>query len=420
LAHLKKWSDVLNVVKPRLDEHFHETTLFISGALILLAFYFILAELSSYKILTLSFCSVLLLACFLVRWPYADMAMGYRVLMNPINLKNQRSWTDVKYTEYKKYDSSVLIADFKDGGRVLSLNGYVSLRFINSYVTIRELVSGLIPVLFTESREKALVLGLGSGVTAGATAQMYKDTEVVEINPAIFKVVREFSKENLDVMNNAKVVLQDGIIKLLSSPKKYDTIVNTITSPYYFSSNKIWTKEIFKLISDKLKPGGVYASWVDTQHGEKGFTILENTLKTAFEECVYTFLYESYFAFVCSNDKLKIQPKIEYTKSLKRVFKRFSKESEDIHSFLEKILISREFAYKDTKVKTINSLNFPALEFTFKAFPDNLKYFLRENLKKAVGLDPLTGDVLSKAERKARCAAWSVIGYYDDNYFCTQ
>ena len=394
-----------------LHEHFHETTLLIFIALSLFILCFYLSKTFNLKrFVFLSLSSTLLILCFSYRWPYVDMSIGYRVLMNPANLKTHRSWTDARYREFKKYDSSVLITDFDDGGKILSHNGYRSLRFFNDNVTLQEMISGLVSVLFAENRKKALVLGLGSGVTAGAVAQMYKNTEVVEINPAILKVVDEFSEENLGVMKKTKVYIQDGIVRLLNSPKKYDVIFNTSTSPYYFSSNKLWSKEVLKVMADKLEPGGVYTSWIDTRVGKKGFTILNNTLKTVFKDCVYLYLSSAYFSYTCSKENLELKSQFEFSEELKKSFKNHLGEKYDIYSFLKNLLISETFTPIESSNKKINSLNFPALEYTFKAFPDNMVYFLRENLKKASRIDPFSKKKLDYKAYHQKCRAWAILG----------
>ena len=75
----------------------------------------------------------------------------------------------------------------------------------------------------------------------------------------MFRVAEEaFQEDNDEVLsnNNVQVRFQDGIIDLKRRSNKYDAIVNTASSPSYFTANKIYTREFYHLASEKLLPEG--------------------------------------------------------------------------------------------------------------------------------------------------------------------
>ncbi|MFZ5341131.1 MAG: hypothetical protein ACOZBL_00750 [Patescibacteria group bacterium] len=46
---------------------------------------------------------------------------------------------------------------------------------------------------------------MGSGISAGATSQVYNKTTVLEINPAMAEVLPYFKEDNFDIQNNENV-----------------------------------------------------------------------------------------------------------------------------------------------------------------------------------------------------------------------
>ena len=91
------------------------------------------------------------------------------------------------------------------------------------------MIVGATSALFSKENQKALVFGLGTGVTAGSTARLYGRTKVVEINPAMSHIPKHFHSQNQNLMENknADIVLEDGISTLLYEKQNYDAIIST-------------------------------------------------------------------------------------------------------------------------------------------------------------------------------------------------
>lgn len=247
-----------------------------------------------------------LLFCGFSLWPGTALLLGYKVLSNA-------EMTEIQVSDFKEahvfrsYDQDAALVDFKNGSRALIFNGFRSLTFgPNSRATLHEVVVGSTPALFSKDRDNALVLGLGSGVTAGATARLYSNTRIVEINPAMVNVPAYLSAENADLMHrkSASVFFEDGVSRLVAGGFRYDAIVNTVTSPKYFSASKIYTKDFYDLVVRRLAPGGAYSSWFDLNIGLEGVSVMLNTLEASFEQCRYFVLSRGYFNVVCGNDDL--------------------------------------------------------------------------------------------------------------------
>ena len=83
----------------------------------------------------------------------------------------------------------------------IAYNGLFSIPISSSdgQVNPAELLSGVVPALTAPTLDQALVLGLGTGITAGATAQIFDHTDVVELNNAMYKLMPDIASANLDI-----------------------------------------------------------------------------------------------------------------------------------------------------------------------------------------------------------------------------
>ena len=136
-------------------------------------------------------------------WPRMELLFGYKTITRPKELEYKKKAFQGVVT-YKAFDQSASIISFKNNNRNLIFNGHSSLFFRGKHVPPRESISGALPALFSKKVKESLVLGLGSGVTAGSSARIYNYTKVVEINPAIFNIPKHFSYQNQNIMRAKK------------------------------------------------------------------------------------------------------------------------------------------------------------------------------------------------------------------------
>jgi|TARA_R110000850_G_scaffold94971_2_gene199897 predicted membrane-bound spermidine synthase len=302
-------------------------------------------------------------------WPYTELLLGYRVLMQPSQLEERlRNFEDA--ITYKAYDQSASLLSFQMGGRSLVFNGYHSLSFgPHGKSDLHETIVGATPALFVENIERALVLGLGTGISAGASARIFDQTDVVEINPAILNIPKHFEEENYGVMHRSDVTvsLQDGISTLLNSDVQYDAIINTVTSPKYYAASKLYTVNFLTLAKSRLSAGGVYSSWFDLNIDRDGIAIMLNTLEKGFAHCRYFVLTGAYFNAVCGDHPLLYQPRTVVDARLKG---QGFDETLEKHGFLRGFAVTMSalevsFApiFFGRKVSGINSLDRPLIEF---------------------------------------------------------
>jgi predicted membrane-bound spermidine synthase len=128
------------------------------------------------------------------------------------------------------------------------------------------IMSGLLPALLHDRIEHALVIGLGTGGTAGWLAQVpgVERVDVVEIEPAILDVARACTPVNRDVMSNerVKITLGDAREVLLTTPEKYDLIFSEPSNPYRAGIASLFTREFYEAVITRLRPGGIFVQWL--------------------------------------------------------------------------------------------------------------------------------------------------------------
>jgi spermidine synthase len=162
--------------------------------------------------------------------------------------------------------SVVTVARNLDSGNLwLANNGKVDASTTIDMPT--QVMVSLLPLQFVEEPRTALVIGLASGITAGAVS-LVEDLEridVVELEPAIVDAARLFDDYNHHVLDDPRVTLHlnDGRNHvLLAEPGSYDIVVSEPSNPWLTGVSNLFTREFFELGRTRLAPGGVWSQWV--------------------------------------------------------------------------------------------------------------------------------------------------------------
>lgn len=128
------------------------------------------------------------------------------------------------------------------------------------------LSGGLFGAVLHEQPRRALVIGLGTGITAGwlGAVPSMERVDVVEIEPAILQVADRSALVNHDVMHNPKVHIRvgDGREALLSDTQSYDLIVSQPSNPYRAGVASLFTQEYYQSARNRLASGGLFLQWL--------------------------------------------------------------------------------------------------------------------------------------------------------------
>lgn len=129
-----------------------------------------------------------------------------------------------------------------------------------------QVMAGLLGAILHPSPRSAMVIGLGTGSTAGWLGRVpsVERVDVVELEPAIVEVARWCAPVNEDVLHNPKVHLirGDGREVLSVSRSRYDVIFSEPSNPYRAGIASLYTEEFYRAIASRLATGGVFLQWV--------------------------------------------------------------------------------------------------------------------------------------------------------------
>jgi len=173
-----------------------------------------------------------------------------------------------------------------------------------------QLTLGHLPMLLSREPRRVLVVGLGSGMTLGATS-VHPGGErltLVEIEPKVLGVARTFAAYNHRVLDNPKlrIVFNDGRNFLLTTPETFDVITADPIHPWFRGAGYLYTTEYFGLAARHLRPGGVIAQWLPIY--ELTPRDLQSVVRTFRQQFRYTLMWLTHYdaELVGSNDPLRI------------------------------------------------------------------------------------------------------------------
>ncbi|MFZ6675722.1 fused MFS/spermidine synthase [Undibacterium sp. Xuan67W] len=126
----------------------------------------------------------------------------------------------------------------------------------------------LTSLLHQSSRERALVIGYGTGVTSRVFHQAgFKHLDIAELSRDVVRLAdTHFDKVNNRVSSAPGVQLHvtDGRNLLLLSSKQagYDVVSIEITSIWFAGAASLYNKEFYSLARSRMKPDGVLQQWL--------------------------------------------------------------------------------------------------------------------------------------------------------------
>ena len=236
-----------------------------------------------------------------MQWDERLLYISYTSLRDPAEMAQARA--ELESTQVFKGRQDVFSINVIDGEPYFFINGYTSIPLNNP----SEKVVGALGAWFAPRHEQALVLGLGSGATASVVGQLFDHTDVVEINPVVRAHLGLMRRWNFDIEHNPRVDIHvdDAIHFLKRSRDRYGLILNTVTTPLYFSSSKLYTLDFLDLVASRLTPDGLYVTWMDSRIGDAGADIILRTLHERFAHCSLAYVKSAYFLFLCSDAPIR-------------------------------------------------------------------------------------------------------------------
>lgn len=199
-------------------------------------------------------------SCFVlgVRYLVVAAALAMLVAVPPGAVKAEAGLLHEE-TSYQQY---IQVVERPDGRRLLYLNEGVAVHSVWRPDSV--LTGGVwdaflaVPPLLGRPLESVAILGNAAGTTARALGVYYPDAEVdgVELDPAVSRVGRRY----FGMDDNPRLTVHDADARpfLRSTGRRFDLIVvdayHQPYVPFYLA-----TREFFRLVRERLEPGGIVA-----------------------------------------------------------------------------------------------------------------------------------------------------------------
>ncbi len=213
-------------------------------------------------------------------WRHGGIGAGRATL--PRDANERRNWTESRrrQTQWERdgVESAVALNTAGAGGYAFVVNGKTdgSARLDAS----TQLMGGFLGALLLPAPRRALVIGLGTGTTAGWLGKVpgMERVDVVELEPAIEEVARRCAAVNQRVLENPKVRIHYGDARevLLTSRERYDIIFSEPSNPYRAGIASLFTREFYEIVRSRLAPGGLFLQWV------QAYEVDGQTLRTVY------------------------------------------------------------------------------------------------------------------------------------------
>jgi spermidine synthase len=168
-----------------------------------------------------------------------------------------------------------------------------------------------LPAAFVPRFGRALVVGLGTGVTVDETASYpFERVDVAELSPGIVQAARTFFGEvNGRVLDDPRVQVrfEDGRSLLAVETGRYDLVTIELTSIWFAGAANLYNREFYRAAASKLTEGGVLSQWIQLHHT----TLREVASQMTTARAVFShaaFFVRGQGFLVLSNEPLRVRP----------------------------------------------------------------------------------------------------------------
>lgn len=153
-----------------------------------------------------------------------------------------------------------------------------------------------LPMLLHAGPENVLLICFGVGITADAIRMHDTVThvDVVDLNPTVFAMNRNFAADNGNVLADPRLRLigDDGRQYLKVTDARYDFVTMEPPPPLQPGISRLYSLEFYEAVRGRLRPGGIVSQWLPEQQMDRqGVDLIISTFVGAFP---HSFLFVGY------------------------------------------------------------------------------------------------------------------------------
>lgn len=195
-----------------------------------------------------------------------DVSLEQEAEAQPATKEHKRNPGELNLLYYSEgWTANVAVSEDDSGVRSLLINGKPDASNVPAGDMRTQLLLGHLPMIFVDDPRDALVIGLGSGVTAGAlSAHGLRRIDAVEIEEKVVEASDYFREENRGILKNPKfhLTIDDARNVVQHRQMQYDIITSEPSNLWMSGVANLFTREFFQSTRKRLKPGGVLCQWL--------------------------------------------------------------------------------------------------------------------------------------------------------------
>lgn len=292
----------------------------------------------------------------------------------------QKPFQSVLFYEDDPHASVAIFA--KKKGASLIINGKPDGSLYGDLST--QILLGQLPFLLGPQAQKVLIIGLGTGITAGSTlSHDVERVDTVEISPAVIAGAKFFSENNNNVLSDPRSTIHnmDANKFFDKNQRQYDLIISEPSNPWLAGVGNLFSREFYGLVKNHLSDSGVFAQWFHLyEMSDSVFQVFIRTFLSVFPDASIWRLGQNDILLIGGKSSLSIDAsKIETSFKNKNVLNNLKLIGINKVSSLLYLQLG---SYKDLKdiagTGPVNSLYNPIIEYEapkslyLKSFPDSI------------------------------------------------
>lgn len=207
-----------------------------------------------------------------------------------VPLSSPRAFVEAVYggsrTLYSKdgLTATVAVVESRDGFLTLHINAKADAS--NAADKSAQLMIAHLPLLLMPEARDALLVGWGSGMTAGAAlSHPLELLDAYEISPEVVSASRYFDAENDRAAQDRRLTLrvEDARTALARPGRAYDVLISEPSNPWTSGEASLFTAEFYARAAKRLRPGGLMAQWFHLYDMDpRTFALALRTFRSAF------------------------------------------------------------------------------------------------------------------------------------------
>ena len=165
----------------------------------------------------------------------------------------------VSVEEVQPPGAAAPVRSLRVNGKVVATSGPVDMRLQRLLAAIPATLHGQV--------ETAIVIGMGTGMTAGTLLDLstLKSLDVVEISAVVpWHGAAPFAQWNGALLDDSRtrVIHEDGRHHLARTDQRFDLVTSDPIHPWTAGSSDLYTVDHFRQMAQHLAPGGIASQWL--------------------------------------------------------------------------------------------------------------------------------------------------------------